>query len=179
MQSLFIWLHPKRPLVLWQMVDLNPQLDPVQKPRGLSSLCPSCIFSHDSPFLLSCVFCWRPKWPHSTLPTPIRVTLKQLSRGTTGHHHLPSHIYTPTSWQNFCPTFSPIFPVMFLAVISPFCILGLLLTSEAPLIQGGPDQWPTYIHFPCLIQFNSLVQLRIFSYASSSTLYSCQWLGGW
>ena len=85
--------------------------------------------SHDSPFLLSCVFSWRPKWLHSTLPTPIKVTLKQLSRGTTGHRHLPSHIYPPTYSQKCCPTLSPMFP----AVISPFCILGFLLTSEALL----------------------------------------------
>ena len=94
-QSLFIRLrHLRKSLVL-----ANSQLGPTavaQKLRGLNSLC-AISKLHDSPFLLglsspfllelSCVFCWRPKWPHLTLPTPIRVTLKQLSRGTTDQHH--------------------------------------------------------------------------------------------
>ena len=38
-QSLFIWLRLRKPLVPWQLVDLNSQLDP-KAARGLNSLCP-------------------------------------------------------------------------------------------------------------------------------------------
>ena len=89
-QSLFIWLRLRKPLVPWQLLDLNSQLDP-KAARGLNSLCPlQAWFSLSA--AARCVFSWRPKWPHSTLPTAIGVTLRQLSRATTGHHHL----YPPT-----------------------------------------------------------------------------------
>ena len=122
-QSLFIWLRLRKPLVPWQLVDLNSQLDP-KAARGLNSLCPLHPSSHhDSPFCC-CSLCLL----LTSKVAPLNIANCHWSNTETV---IKSNNRPPPSLSSHIPKMW--IPAIFLATLFPFCMLGFLLTSKAPL----------------------------------------------